>query len=549
MASNDVLDVAIVGGGVSGVYSGWRLLTTARAKGAVLPRIALFEGSSRVGGRLLSVIPPGIPDTRVELGGMRYPSSHKRVKGLVEHFGLTPDPFPVAEPQNLVYVRGRRLRRQELADPQKIPYQLAADERGSDTLANGFTALGATRALRVILGSDEPGLDGVDWKKVAKTGRFEGHRLRDLPMQYLLQRHISQEAYKFAEDTSGYDSILHTWNAADGLPWNLADFGANVTYSHVREGYDVLPQLIAEGFEKAGGVTHLEQRLMSFDQRKLADGAMGISLRLADRSGAVRTQLARNLILAMPRRALEMLDQTGAVLAPENQRVHELIGSVTPIPLFKLAICYSFPWWETLDTIPKQGGDAAAAKFQKITEGQSITDLPLRQCYYWAVDKKTRHAVVLIYDDGGDLDFWAGLRDRHQAPELFPSVSAGVDDSGSPGWNEHQAPRLMVEEAHRQMVEMHGVQGRADIPMPYAAAYRDWGEDPYGGGANFWPVNVDSVAVFRDILQPKPSVPVYICGEAYSNFQGWVEGPLETADAMLQLHFGVAPPPWLSGQS
>ena len=118
---HDLLDVAIVGGGVSGVYSGWRLLTGSPTQRAIAPKIALFESSSRVGGRLLSVVPPGIADTRVELGGMRFPSSHKRVKGLVAHFGLTPDLFPVAEPQNLVYVRGQRLRRHELTDATKLP--------------------------------------------------------------------------------------------------------------------------------------------------------------------------------------------------------------------------------------------------------------------------------------------------------------------------------------------------------------------------------------------------------------------------------------------
>jgi hypothetical protein len=536
---HDVLDIAIVGGGVSGVYSGWRLLTAPQAAAGPRPRIALFEKSSRIGGRLLSVEPPGIADTRVELGGMRFPSSHKRVNGLVAHLGLTVDPFPVGEPQNLVYVRGRRLRRRDLGDASKIPYNLAPDEQNPKALADGFTALAATRALRAILGHDPPPLPDVDWDDIAKHHKFEGYSLRDLPMQYLMQRYVSQEAYKFAEDTSGYDSIQHTWNAADGFPWNLADFGAGITYSHVREGYDVLPRMMAESFEKAGGVIHLEQTLQGFDQVKLADGTAAVAMRLVDRNHDVRTQLARRLILAMPRRSLELLDRSGAVLAPENKDVHDLIRSVTPIPLFKLAICYSSPWWETLDPMPGQGGGAA----QKITQGQSITDLPLRQCYYWAVDKNTGNAVVLIYDDGSDLDFWAGLRNRRFSPEHFASVAAG--EPVSSGWDEHKAPRLMVEEAHRQLLEMHGVQNRADIPKPYAAAYRDWGEDPYGGGANFWPVNVDSATVSQKILQPKPQVPVYICGEAYSHFQGWVEGPLETADRMLQVHFELAPPAWL----
>jgi hypothetical protein len=42
-------------------------------------------------------------------------------------------------------------------------------------------------------------------------------------------------------------------------------------------------------------------------------------------------------------------------------------------------------------------------------------------------------------------------------------------------------------------------------------------------------------------------VPVFICGEAYSHGQGWVEGALETAEAMLQGHFGLRPPPYLAG--
>jgi monoamine oxidase len=104
----------------------------------------------------------------------------------------------------------------------------------------------------------------------------------------------------------------------------------------------------------------------------------------------------------------------------------------------------------------------------------------------------------------------------------------------------------MVEEAHRQLRIMHGVEDRDDIPPPCGAAYRDWGEDPFGGGANFWHLHVDSEQVFRQILQPVENVPVYICGEAYSHDQGWVEGALATADAMLQAHFGLQPPPWIS---
>ena len=99
-------------------------------------------------------------------------------------------------------------------------------------------------------------------------------------------------------------------------------------------------------------------------------------------------------------------------------------------------------------------------------------------------------------------------------------------------------------EVHRQLMEMHGVQHRIDIPLPYAAAYRDWGEDPYGGGANFWHLGVDSEQVARKILQPKGGIRVFVCGEAYSHQQGWVEGALRTADEMLFRHFKLELPSW-----
>jgi monoamine oxidase len=537
----NLLDVAIVGGGVSGVYSGWRLLTSDRAPGSPLEgaqaaplKVALFESSGRIGGRLLSVTPPGIPDTRLELGGMRYTSAHKWVVDLVDHLGLTPKPFPVRQPENIAYLRGHRLRMQDLTDADKLPYDLRANERNPVDLADGFTAVAARRTLQTILGKNVD-LTRVDWLEVARTGRFEGVRLQDLALRYLMQRAISHEAFALTEDTSGYDSILFTWNGADGFPWNLADFGRDGTYHNLVEGYDQVPIRVAKAFQAAGGEIRLRTRLESFDQVTLDDGGRAIELRLADQANGTTMVRARHLILAMPRRSLELLDQTGVLLAPGNARVHDLIGSVTPIPLFKLGICYPYPWWETLPPV-EVGGQP-----QPITQGESVTDLPIRQCYYWAAARATQNAVILIYDDGLALDYWAGLR---QHPEVFENAAPPEDPTVSPEWESHSAPKPMVLEIHRQLLELHGAQDLLGVPEPYAAAYRDWGEDPYGGGANFWHLHVDSQAVGHAIIQPMPEVPVYVCGEAYSHAQGWVEGALATAEEMLQNHLGLLPPVW-----
>ena len=114
--------------------------------------------------------------------------------------------------------------------------------------------------------------------------------------------------------------------------------------------------------------------------------------------------------------------------------------------------------------------------------------------------------------------------------------------AGDQHWHEHAANTAMVEEIQRQLQEMHGLRY---VPKPYAAAYQDWSGDPYGGGVNFWKMHEKSWEVIPAILQPKADVPVYICGEAYSNGQGWVEGALETAEMVLQQKFGLPSPSWV----
>ena len=535
---DEALDYAIVGGGVAGIYSGWRLLDAAPA--ARRPSVALFESSDRLGGRLLSVVPPLIPAARVELGGMRYIQSIQPwVTALVEYLGLATESLAAGQPQNIAYLRGKLLRQMDLTDADKIPYNLTGNERDLAFLDN-VTAVAAMRVLaatiKQLVGKtiakweDLTTLTDDEWRTVAERGTWEGVPLHTLPMRYMMLRSISLEALSLAQDSSGYDSILHTWNGADGFSWNVGDYGPTVQYLHITDGYDSLPRTLANRLTQAGGVIHLETRLTRFDATKA-----GVTLTLtAGRES--RTVRASRLILAMPRRSLELLDQSGAVLDPANAAVHDLIRSAIPIPLFKLGICYERPWWQDLAPVdPGKGG------LQRITNGKSVTDLPVRQCYYWSVNPKNNHAVILIYDDGLDLDYWAELRNsRAEAYPHAPSVANAL--AQAPGWADFPAPRRMVEEVHRQLVELHG--NPPNVPLPYSAAYRDWGDDPYGGGANFWPVGVKSYDVSTRIIQPKPPLPVYICGECYSHAQGWVEGSLATAEEMLQAHLGVPRPAW-----
>ena len=517
MSEEQILDVAIVGGGVSGVYSGWRLLGADGAQ-----RITVFEGSKRIGGRLLSLTPPGMPNTRCELGGMRYMSRHVLVAWLVQLLGLKTEPMPVGLPSNLAYLRGRQLLLSDLNEPAKLPYTLSDLEQR--IVADPKTAL-LINALQQIVPNCLD-LSYADLLVEMETATFGGTPLHELGFWNVLARILSPDAYAFVRDSGGYDCLVSNWSVADAIPFILADFGAGVSYSRFPDGYAQLPERIAADFVAAGGRIDTEAWLRSFDTTTLPDGTLGVQLRFADGDAV----LARRLVLAMPRRSIELLEPSGAVLDPKLGEVRALIESVEPIPLFKIFLCYDQPWW----------------KAAGVSSGRSLTDMPIRQCYYWGVEPKPSGAdgnacLLASYDDDLSVSFWAGLRAKSAATTLFESTrSFSGWHAGSDDWDEHAAPKAMVLEAHRQIVKMHGV---AYAPEPYAAAYRDWAEDPYGGGVNFWRIHAKSWEVIPAIVQPRAGVPVYICGEAYSHEQGWVEGALQTAEIMLQKHFGLDAPP------
>src|SRR4051794_5368814 len=85
-------DVAVIGGGISGVYTAWRLKSSDPSL-----KVAVFEYGNRIGGRLYSYPMPGMPHIKAELGGMRWLESHKIVVGLIAQLELATRVFPMGK--------------------------------------------------------------------------------------------------------------------------------------------------------------------------------------------------------------------------------------------------------------------------------------------------------------------------------------------------------------------------------------------------------------------------------------------------------------------
>jgi monoamine oxidase len=529
-------DVAVVGGGVSGVYSAWRLrramadqlrgelaaLAGARPDGRL--RVALFEYSDRLGGRLFSLRLPGV-DIPVELGGMRFLSSHKRVVGLVDHFRLAKEELLVSDPagKHLFYLRGQH---SIGADWKRLgfepPYRL---ERGERARSPGDLLIEV--ALRHRRGVQQ-----------------HPERYRNQGFWNLLLSELSDQAYRLIRDAGGYDTIVNNWNAAEAIPFLLADFAPDAKYYRLVEGFEALPLALAADFQAAGGDIFLRHRL-----HRLHRGSSGNGIRLVFDNGPVTGAVsgrritgqevacrARHVILAMPRRSVEMLHPDSFIF--DSETFEQDIRAVLAQPGFKIFTAYRRPWWKAA---------------RDVIAGRSVTDLPLRQCYYWhtadATNGNANSVLMASYNDGSSVEFWAGLArqpERYQPPPH--ACPPGVPIPAGDDLRHSIAPAALVEEMQRQLRELHGL---ADLPepepqtapfiAPYVAVFRDWSQDPFGGGWHFWKIGADSRQVMRRMQRPIPDAPLYVCGEAWSTQQGWVEGALETADAVLERQLLMSP--------
>lgn len=528
------LDIAVVGAGVSGTYCAWRL------QEALGPdaRVALFEYSDRIGGRLYTITLPGLPHVKAEVGGMRYiPSSHIMVADLVNHLGLATKAFPMGAPApvgsncNLFYLRGRHLRLHELADAAKVPYNLAWNERG----------LGPTNLQVQVMNMIYPGMASLSLCDTMKV-RAYGKPLWEWGFWDLMFRALSNEGYQFMKDAGGYDANVANANAVTQLP--ATEYSDSTVFLTLADGYDQLPITLAETFNASmpGGLPEGKRIFMNHRLADLGIGPANAEYRFtltfeptATTTGTTRvtggkgvTVRAKKVILAMPRRSLELISSP----LFEDPWLKANLGSVLIQSAFKLFLAYESPWWRS----------------QGLVAGRSVTDLPIRQTYYFGTEAEQEGGLPFLnsllmatYNDISTVPFWKGLElgapfEGHRPACLEDGVGKVVPDMEFPVTDE------MVQVANQQVAAVHALPG---LPMPYSAVYHSWNEDPYGGGWHEWKAAYRLDEVMCRMRRPVDGVDVHIVGEAYSYGQGWVEGALDTAESTLQEFFGLPYPRWL----
>jgi monoamine oxidase len=493
------LDVAIVGGGVAGVYAAWRL-----RREAPHLNVALFEMSNRIGGRLRSVSFPQAPHLFGDVGGMRFLDAQKHVSGLVKHLQLARRPYPIVGPTNRLTLRGKSFSYAQAGTPPNLyGYNIAPADQSpaSDLYMRGIE--------RIVPGART--MIPAKWKAMRLTFRHKGRLLKDWAAWALYTDAFNSEELAFVQDSGGYDDFVLHNTGLDALDFQFFDDDESKPFYAVAGGYQHLPLTLVAEAKRLGAKLATNMRLVSLHTPENGSGIFRLTF--AGTDGRTTAVTAKRVVLALPRRSLELIDDF-----PARKGFADLVEAVHPVPACKSLTLYPRPWWTDEGSIG----------------GRSITDMPARQFYALGaepqrgpLDAASGHGVLMQYCDANSVEFWREIAPKPKAADCgFQWLGAGSQ---------------LVQEIHREAGLTFGM----TPPAPLAGCFQDWTADPFGGGWHNWASGVDGFATAERIMQPIKDL--FICGEAYAPVeQSWVEGAVERSETMLQRYFGLKKPNWLA---
>jgi hypothetical protein len=209
--------------------------------------------------------------------------------------------------------------------------------------------------------------------------------------------------------------------------------------------------------------------------------------------------------------------------------------------LLKINLYFSEAWWLNDSTY------RPAIEF-----GPNFTDLPINSIYPFyspnslSVDQaagtvkvktedKTKPAALTLYCDFNNTNFWKGLQN------VGPKFSSPTQDRYSAVVPQviFPASRAVVAEMRKQLELLFAV---TNVPEPVMTSYRLWnGQDDFEFAYHQWQLNADDQKIINYLANPVPGI--FMCNEAISDMQGWVNGSLRSSDIALgRLSGGVIKP-------
>lgn len=494
-------DTVIVGGGITGLYTCYKLK---QLKG-VNHTVSLFEATGRFGGRIETVEMGGF---LAEYGPMRFEKlAQPLLMDLISELGLETKSFVPYTAAN---------------DPDSL-FDISFDESGGKRSGSKLTTLellklGILRLLNASGGDmNNPNdpihrawwatLDEEYYSYVRNKASYNGKYLYEIGFWNALSLVLSHRAVNKIINYGTFYHLIHfNPNAAEWVIFWLRGLHPNDELVGIKQGTESLVQELVRKLDSRPEHSvslHLNHRLTALfsqpDSRVLLEFKNDNKTDNKTDNNVVKV-LAKHVVLALPRCPLMQLRPQ----LPEH--IGELVDSVIPIPLVKCFFVNENPWWN---------------EFTPLQTRASST--PAREIHYtFRKDGNCKRGIVMVYCDPPSMHYWTPFvqQQEHLKAEL------NLDKRLVEGY-------LQYLRSNPDNTDVRKIEAEAELISCFGI--RDWSREPFEAGCHIWKAGVRTEEAIKELtafsLQGSPlsNKNIHICGEAYSDFQGFIEGGLRTA--------------------
>lgn len=343
--------IAIVGGGITGLYCAWRMLQDERYAGKA---IHIYEATPECTGRIFTALKhQGFP---IELGASRFtPHLHPVLWNLIHHFQLKLTPWNYAN--RYWFLRNKKLNLHHVADGN-VPYNLSDEDKEKGILPN----------------------DMYDYVRTHHPSTPE--ELNTMTFKQYLNRHLSDEACLFFKESEGYEALYDDGlSALDGIRVveehpDMIPNGENPWYL-LADGFQNLITILKKEVLEKGGQIFTKHKVVKVLKR---EGFVEVFLHHDSGDGMMKYSVdAERVIFTVMRDDLENIENNF------DEDIREGIHATQPVSMVKIFTTYNTAWWNIF--LQRDGNFC-------------ITDLPLCKIYFGP------GAHLLFYSDSTIADFW-----------------------------------------------------------------------------------------------------------------------------------------------
>jgi len=491
-------DFLIVGAGVSGLYCAYKL-----SKERSDAKIVVLEKLSRIGGRIKTEC---FRSHVLDYGPMRFePKLQQRFASLIRELDINVKEFP---PYTCPHAK---------PDLNTLPFDEVAAINRYATLPPAFALLkyGLSRVLEDQWNVDNDDIDDPNrdarkkWLK--RDGMFQGRYLHDHGLWDTLAHVLSKNALDFLLHKGTFYHMLElNPNAADQICFMLDILAtANDHLITIEGGSETIIDKLKDALAKNTNVTIKTSTavkrftdppicLENFQVGKEWKQPVTVEVVYQDLNTdeeMPETYVADHAIFTCQKQAYSYIEGF-------NKSIRRALDNVMVVELFKIFVIFENPPY-TKETIPLPNTNA--------------DKIPCRELHY-DYDERNNTGMIMIYGDLPTINYW---RVFHKRESVFP-----IGDR-----NDHLKNHL----AH-YLRTLFADENKPNT-LPHTILHysiMDWSHAPYNAGVHLWKPGVVSEDIIGFLSFFGHHRNLHVCGETYSNYQGFIEGGLRTVDTVIQ---------------